>query len=224
MGTRGRYPDIDALPSSAPVFPLTGAVLLPRVRLPLNIFEPRYLAMVDAALAGDRVIGMIQPATAGAEGESMSPDLARVGCLGRLSAFSETEDGRYLITLTGLCRFSVGAELEVDTPFRQVRMEYGHYSGDLKPAPEPDLDRRRLLGALEAYLQNRELEVDWDSLEGAGSEGLVNTLAMMLPLGAREKQGLLLAETLNQRAQLLVTLLEMDRSRGSEDDSDTPLQ
>ncbi|MFP4561298.1 MAG: LON peptidase substrate-binding domain-containing protein [Thiohalorhabdus sp.] len=224
MSTRGPYSHVDALPEVVPVFPLTGVILLPGVRLPLNVFEPRYLAMVDAALAGDRVIGMIQPAVNGAEEDTPDPDLSRVGCLGRLSAFSETEDGRYLITLTGVCRFAVAEEAEVGTPFRQVRPDWAHYAGDLDAAPEPDLDRRRLFGALEAYLERKSLEVDWESLEGAGAEALVNTLAVMLPLGAREKQGLVLAETLNQRAQLLLTLLEMDRARGGGDDPEAPLQ
>ncbi|KPV39294.1 hypothetical protein AN478_12960 [Thiohalorhabdus denitrificans] len=224
MSTRGSYPNVDALPEVVPVFPLTGVILLPGVRLPLNVFEPRYLAMVDAALAGDRVIGMIQPAVTGAEEEATNPDLSRVGCLGRLTAFNETEDGRYLITLAGVCRFAVSEEAEVGTPFRQVHPDWAHYAGDLEAAPEPDLDRRRLFGALETYLERKSLEVDWETLEDAGAEALVNTLAVMLPMGAREKQGLLLAETLNQRAQLLLTLLEMDRARGGEDDSDTPLQ
>ncbi|HKJ86994.1 MAG TPA: LON peptidase substrate-binding domain-containing protein [Gammaproteobacteria bacterium] len=223
MGNQGRYPTVDKLPVSAPVFPLTGVVLLPRVRLPLNIFEPRYLAMVDAALAGERVIGMIQPEVASAEEETAHPELARVGCLGRISAFSETGDGRYLLTLTGLCRFSVERELEVETAYRQVLMDFGGYGGDLEPAPAPALERERLFGALAPYLERKGLEVDWDSLKGADGEALVNTLAMMLPMGAREKQGLLLAETIHQRADLLLTLLEMDRSRGSGND-ETPLQ
>ena len=222
MGNLSRYRSIEDLPAVAPVFPLTGALLLPRTHLPLNVFEPRYLAMVDAALAGDRLIGMIQPRHPGAEGESAYPELSKVGCLGRLTSFSETGDGRYLISLTGVCRFALAAELAVDTPYRQVRLDMGNYAHDLQPAADMALDRRRLFEALRPYLAANELEVDWEDLENARSESLINTLALALPLGAREKQGLLLAETLNQRAQLLLTLLEM--ARGADEGDGGPLQ
>jgi len=222
MGNLSRYRSIADLPPAAPLFPLTGALLLPRTHLPLNIFEPRYLAMVDAALAGDRLIGMIQPAHPGAESESAHPELSRVGCLGRLTSLSETGDGRYLVSLTGVCRFALAAEEEADSPYRQGRLDFGHYAGDLHPAPEPELDRRRLFDALGPYLAANELEVEWQDLEQARGESLVNTLAVALPLGPREKQGLLLAETLNQRAQLLLTLLEM--ARGPDAGDGGPLQ
>ncbi|MEF8794038.1 LON peptidase substrate-binding domain-containing protein [Thiohalorhabdus sp.] len=218
MGNLSRYRSLGDLPSVAPVFPLTGALLLPGTHLPLNIFEPRYLAMIDAALAGDRLIGMIQPAHPGAETETALPELSRVGCLGRLTSFSETGDGRYLISLTGILRFAVAAEVEAETPFRQVRMDFSTYAEDLEPAEAVALDRDRFFQALTPYLEASELEVSWEDLGRARTESLVNTLAVALPLGAREKQGLLLAETLNQRAQLLLTLLEM--ARGS--DSDEP--
>jgi hypothetical protein len=216
VGNLSRYRTIEDLPATAPVFPLTGALLLPRTHLPLNIFEPRYLAMVDAALAGDRLIGMIQPAHPGAEGETAYPDLSRVGCLGRLTSFSETGDGRYLISLSGVCRFALAAELDTDSPYRQGRLDVSNYAGDLQPAPEPELDRNRLYQALSPYLEANELEVDWEDLERARSESLINTLCLALPLGPREKQGLLLAETLNQRAQLLLNLLEMAQGAAGE--------
>lgn len=218
MGNLNRYRSTEDLPGTAPLFPLTGALLLPRTHLPLNIFEPRYLAMVDAALAGDRLIGMIQPAHPGAEAESAHPELSRVGCLGRLTSFSETGDGRYLISLTGVCRFGLAAEVEADTPYRQGRLDFANYAGDLGLAPEVDLDRGRLYDALAPYLERQELEVDWADLDQARTESLINTLAVALPLGPREKQGLLLAETLNQRTQLLLTLLEMARGSGQDED------
>ena len=224
MGNIGRYQRIDQLPERIPVLPLTGGLLLPRTHLPLNIFEPRYLALVDAALAGERVVGLVQPNHPGAEHETANPDLARVGCAGRITELRETEDGRYVITLSGICRFAVEAELVVSTPFRQVKVSYDHYSGDLERAKAPDLERRRLFGALQDYLEAHQLEVDWESLESARSESLINTLAVSLPLESREKQGLLLAETLNQRAQLLLTLLEMARSQPGGQDSEGPLQ
>ncbi|MFB6259797.1 MAG: LON peptidase substrate-binding domain-containing protein, partial [Thiohalorhabdaceae bacterium] len=153
MGNVSRYRSLEDLPSVAPVFPLTGALLLPGTHLPLNIFEPRYLAMVDAALAGNRLIGMIQPAQPGAETETPTPELARVGCLGRLTSFSETGDGRYLISLTGILRFALAAEVEAETPFRQVRMDFGTYAGDLEAKEAVDLDRDRFFEALAPYLE-----------------------------------------------------------------------
>lgn len=222
MGNLNRYRSLEDLPDVAPVFPLSGVLLLPRTHLPLNIFEPRYLAMVDAALAGERLIGMIQPLRPGAESEAEEPELSRVGCLGRITSFSETGDGRYLISLSGVCRFAVAAEVESDAPFRRVRTDYGNYADDLRPAQDVAFDRQRLYQALEPFLEANELEVDWSDLDQARTESLVNTLAVALPLGAREKQGLLLAGTLNQRAQLLLTLLEMARGPGS--DEGGPLQ
>ena len=222
MGNLSRFRSIEDLPSVASVFPLTGALLLPRTHLPLNIFEPRYLALVDAALAGDRLIGMIQPERPGAESETAHPELSRVGCLGRLTSFSETGDGRYLISLTGVIRFALAAEVESEAPFRQVRMDFGNYADDLRSGAEVSLDRRRLYEALLPYLEANELKVEWQDLEQARSETLINTLAVALPLGPREKQGLLLAETLNQRAQLLLTLLEM--ARGPDEGDGGPLQ
>lgn len=222
MGNLSRYRSLEDLPSVVPVLPLTGVLLLPGTHLPLNIFEPRYLAMVDAALAGDRLIGIIQPAHPGAEAGTAAPELSRVGCLGRLISFSETGDGRYLISVTGVVRFAVAAEAAADTPFRQVRTDFGTYAGDLEPAEAVALDRQRLFQALAPYLEANELEVSWEDLERARTESLINTLAVALPLGAREKQGLLLAETLSQRAQLLLTLLEM--AQGSQEGDGGSLQ
>src|SRR5580698_10366740 len=149
------FTGLDDLPLTLPVFPLTGAVLLPRGQLPLDVFEPRYLAMVDAALAGTRFIGMIQPLEH--EDSVLKPALSRVGCAGRVTGFRETEDRRYLITLSGICRFRVAEEFVADTPFRQVRPDYTAYLSDLIEDPMDHFPRDRLLSALKAYLAQRDL-------------------------------------------------------------------
>ncbi len=166
------------LPQVIPVFPLPGTILLPRGQLPLNIFEPRYLNMVDDAMAGDRMIGMIQ--TFGPAGEQ--PPLMRVGCAGRVTSFAETSDGRYLITLTGICRFRIANELQVSSPYRQVRADYEPYGDDLgDPDPYENFDREAFLDALAPYLGRRGLDIDWDTAKAAPPEALVNSLAMGLP-------------------------------------------
>jgi len=196
------------LPPVIPVFPLTGALLLPRAELPLNIFEPRYLAMVDAALGGARLIGMVQPDEA-APASARGPALHKVGCVGRLTEFSETGDGRYLITLTGICRFRIAEELAVTTPYRQVRIDTASFAFDFAPAGEGEVDRAALLEALAAFLDANRLEADWDGIREAGTETLVNTLSVMSPYGALEKQALLEAETLKARADMLVAITQM---------------
>jgi hypothetical protein len=215
MGTLGHYPTIGHLPGEAPVFPLAGALLLPRARLPLNIFEPRYLVMVDDALAGDRLIAMVQPRPE-AESADEAPALSAVGTVGRITAFQETGDGRYLITLTGVCRFRVAREVPMPTPYRCIAMDFSPYAGDLHAAREPVVNRQALFQALESYLAARQLEVDWGELEAASGEALVNALAMMLPLGGREKQGLLQAGTVYERARLLLDLLVMGPAEGGQ--------
>ncbi|HYF23807.1 MAG TPA: LON peptidase substrate-binding domain-containing protein [Caulobacteraceae bacterium] len=195
------------LPQVIPVFPLDGALLLPRGQLPLNIFEPRYLNMVDDAMAGDRVIGMIQ--TLG--GQRARPNLAPVGCVGRITSYAETSDGRYLITLTGVARFHVAAELPASSPYRQVRADYEAFADDLKPPPDEGFsERERFLGALKAYLARRSLDVDWDTAQAAPEEALVNSLAMALPFEPQEKQALLEADGLAERREALTALLEID--------------
>jgi Lon protease-like protein len=204
----GRYHHLGDLPASLPVFPLTGILLLPRGALPLNIFEPRYLALVDAALAGSRLIGVIQPA----EHEDMilKPKLSRTGCAGRIVSYRETEDNRYLITLEGICRFHVAAELPVDTAFRQVETDFSPYAGDLTGTDEETgFPRERLLDALKAYLNHREMKADWRSVVSAPAEALVNALAMMCPFEPAEKQALLEAPGWVERVSTLVALLEM---------------
>jgi Lon protease-like protein len=203
------------LPQVIPVFPLPGSILLSRGQLPLNVFEPRYLNMVDDAMAGDRVIGLIQPIG----GLGVQPPLARVGCAGRITSFNETSDGRYLITLTGICRFNVAGELQVKTPYRQVRADFAPFEADLRaPDPAAEFDRHGFLDALRPYLEHRGLNVDWDTAEAAPQEALINSLAMALPFEAPEKQALLEAETLDARAEALTALLRIEAAANDDDD------
>jgi hypothetical protein len=203
----GRYHNIDDLPGTLPVFPLTGVVLLPRGQLPLNVFEPRYLAMVDAALASSRLIGMIQPTEH--EDKTLKPQLSSVGCAGRITAYRETDDGRYLITLTGVCRFRWIEELVADTAFRQVRADFTRFASDLATAEDSDFPRERLLTALKLYLSRRDMKADWQSVMSAPPETLVNALSMLCPFEPTEKQALLEARGWEERVAILVALLEM---------------
>ncbi len=180
---------LDDLPKTIAVFPLSGALLLPRGALPLNVFEPRYLAMVDDALASHRLIGMIQPIEP--EEHTLKPALSQVGCVGRITSFKESEDHRYQITLTGLCRFRVAEELQADTPYRQVTADYFAFGGDLVANESSDVPRERLIAALKAYLSRRDLKADWRSVMSAPAETLVNALAMLCPFEPAEKQALL---------------------------------
>lgn len=210
-------------PETIAVFPLAGALLLPRARLPLNIFEPRYLAMVDDALRGSRTVGMIQPDNA-KPGTPDVPGLYGTGCAGRLVAFEETGDGRYLISLAGICRFAVREELTVTTPYRQCRVDYAPFAGDLMPDMEGEgVDREALLRALAAYLSAQKIEADWTGIREAPIEALVNGLSMMSPYGAREKQALLEAPDLKARAELLIAVTEMALAEGGAE-GENPLQ
>ena len=208
------------LPQVIPVFPLDGALLLPRGQLPLNIFEPRYLNMIDDAIAGDRVVGMVQ--TFG--GTRARPMLAPIGCAGRITSYAEASDGRYLITLTGIIRFRVITELPVQTPYRQVHADYAAYEDDLQTALDPDFDRDSFLGALRAYLARHSLDVDWDTAAAAPEEALINSLSMALPFEPAEKQALLEAEDLSARRIALTALLEIDAAAPGEGGSSHPLQ
>lgn len=203
-----RYRDESDLAAVIPVFPLSGALLLPGGRMPLNIFEPRYLQMVDDALAGNRHIGMIQPALDGARRDDGEPALCRMGCMGRITSFAETGDGRYIISLDGVTRFRVIEELSVRTPYRQARVS--HFVADLKQdEQESSIDRDALLGAFRAYLDANDMEADWESVMRAGNVTLVNALSMMAPYGSAEKQALLEAADLKSRADTLVAITEM---------------
>lgn len=219
MASNVTYHKIDELPQTIPVFPLRAALLLPRGEMPLNIFEPRYLQMVEDVIRGGRIIGMIQPNPESSEDEDR-PQLVRVGCAGRLTAFGETGDGRYLVTLTGVVRFRVAEELNVDTPYRQVRAGYAEFVKDLAPGDGQDaVDREALLRTLRDYLEANSLEADWDGIRRAPNEALVNALAMMSPFGPREKQALLEASDLKSRAEILVAVTEMDLARARGDAS-----
>ena len=207
MNAPRRYRSAADLSSVIPVFPLTGVVLLPRARLPLNIFEPRYMAMVDAAMAGNRIIGMIQPKLG--DEDLRLPGLADVGCAGRIVEYSETDDGRYLITLYGIVRFKVAAERDKGTPFRQVVADYSDFGNDFLEDEPHDFARDRLIAALTPYLKSRDMRTDWAAIEGAPAETLVNALSMLCPFDAAEKQALLEASDLKERAQASIMLLEM---------------
>jgi uncharacterized protein len=205
------YRKTSDLPATLPVFPLPGAVLFPRWELPLNIFEPRYLNMIDDAMRGDRLIGMVQSLG----GPRQHPEIASVGCAGRLTNYSETEDGRYLITLTGICRFSVLQEKEVTTPYRQVAADWSRFDADLFAAPETGLpERETLVRALRHYVAAHDLQADWSAVETAPMETLVHVLAAGCPFSPAEKQALLEALSLADRAHALIALLEISSSGG----------
>jgi uncharacterized protein len=201
------YNTLDDLPATLDVFPLSGVLLLPRGQLPLNVFEPRYLALVDAALSGTRLIGMIQPTQN--EEKVLKPALAAIGCAGRVTGYRENEDGRYLITLTGVCRFRIAEELVTDAPFRQVKADFKPFLDDLAEADETGFPRERLVTALKDYLSRRDLKADWKSVLSAPPETLVNALAMLCPFEPAEKQALLEAPTWPERVDTLIALLEM---------------
>lgn len=200
------------LPETIPVFPLAAALLLPGGRMPLNIFEPRYLQMIDEAMAGRRVIGMIQPGLDGATRPDGEPELSPVGCMGRITTLNETGDGRYLIALQGICRFRLDVEMPVRTPFRQCRVR--PFVADLAEDPSAgSVDRTALLRVFKAYLDANGLDADWASVSRADNAVLVNALAMMAPYGAAEKQALLEAVDLRTRAETLIALTEMAMAR-----------
>lgn len=227
MSVTDRYRKPSDLPSVIPVFPLQGCILLPRSTLPLNIFEPRYLEMIDDTLAGDRVIGMIQPRGSADSQESpqgKSTPLRQTGCVGRLTAFSETDDGRVLITLTGVARFDILDELRTHKPYRSCRVTYEPYATDFVRGHGQDaVDWERLLRVLKMYLSARRMTADWQSIERSPAELLVNTLSMISPYGPEEKQALLEAPNLKERSEVLMTLAEMELA-APEDGSGTSLQ
>jgi Lon protease-like protein len=213
------------LQSVIPVFPLPGALLLPRGQLPLNIFEPRYLAMVDDSLRdGHRLIGMIQPDPAH-PGPEDKPELFKVGCVGRITQFAESGDGRYLLQLTGIARFRVEEELNVATAYRQCRVTYVPFADDFTARKgEEQVDRKALLEALSAFLKANNLKTDWEGIENAPNEALVNALAMMSPYGVAEKQALLEASDLKSRAEVLIAVTEMELAKKTAGGGETPLQ
>lgn len=199
------YDTIDALPSTIAVFPLDGVLLLPRGHVPLNIFEPRYLDMFEDALGRGRFIGLIQPTDDGAP-----PPLAGTGCLGRITSFNETDDGRMIVTLTGVARFHVAQELDVTTPYRQVEADYRGFESDLiADVGAIDVNRDGVLDVLKRYLDMNGMQADWEAIEASGNEALVNSLCIISPYGGQEKQAMLEAASLAERADILIALTEM---------------
>ncbi|WP_097082916.1 LON peptidase substrate-binding domain-containing protein [Rhodobacter sp. JA431] len=203
------------LPDQIPLFPLPGALLLPRGRLPLHIFEPRYLQMVEDCLkTPQRLIGMIQPCK-GRDGEER---LSVIGCAGRLTGFSETEDGRYMITLSGVSRFRLGKEIEGFTPYRRAEVSWAHFERDLGMTEhDPEFDRETFLETLARYFHAQGLDTDWEALKDAEDELLINSLSMLLPLEPEDKQALLEAPSLTTRRETLITLLEFVLHGGGEE-------
>jgi uncharacterized protein len=211
-----RYHTIAELPVVLPIFPLGGALLLPRAELPLNIFEDRYLQMFDAALSSHRMIGMIQPAS---DTSSKSPGLLRVGCAGRITSYSETNDNRLLIGLTGICRFEVTSEKKVKTPWRQCNVSYDGFAADLVMDKEVrTVNRLALVTAFRQYLEANNMTANWDEVEKVSTENLVNTLSQMAPYPAAEKQALLEAPDLKTRADMLIALTELAMAKQSGSD------
>jgi hypothetical protein len=225
--TRGIFdPVFEDLPKQIPVFPLSGVILLPGGHLPLNIFEPRYLAMTDAALAGDRIIGMVQPveedcfppperspAPFAPDSRLAVPQPERqpiyfTGCAGRINAFSETDDGRYIITLTGLIRFEVVSELELDNGYRIVNADYERFRADLATDTQI-IDRDTLLETVRNYFASQGIHGDWEAIGQTENEHLVTSLAMICPFAASEKQLLLEAMTLRERVEVITKIMEM---------------
>ena len=214
MGFLDRYRNPSDLPQRIPVFPLSGALLLPRADLPLNIFEPRYVAMIEDALASHRLIGMIQPAQEQVKEEV--PGLLKVGCVGRITSYAETADGRILVTLTGVSRFAIVDELDADTAYRQVIADYHPFAVDLvSDLGASEVNRSALLKAFRDYLNANHMNADWDQVDAASTEVLVNTLSLLAPYPPQEKQALLEAPDLKTRADVLVALTEVALRRMS---------
>ena len=204
--------DRAVLPETLPIFPLTGVLLLPRGRLPLNIFEPRYLAMTRDALGGERLIGMVQPNEPQQDnrgGGAMNPPVYPVGCAGRITSFSETDDGRYLVTLTGVSRFRIRDELPLLSGYRRILAEWQPFAHDVETPSGTEFDRDRFIRGLKAFFDQRQISADWEAIEKAAGEHLINSIAMLCPFAPSEKQALLEAPDLDERAKLLIALVEM---------------
>ena len=201
-------PAFEELPATIPVFPLTGVLLLPRGKLPLNIFEPRYLNMtLDAMGAPCRMIGMVQPSDSESRGKN--PELYRVGCAGRITSFNESEDGRLLVTLSGICRFKIGEELDLHRGYRQVKADWSAFADDLIEEPSVTIDRARLLQGLRDFFKMQGITANWDAIEQSPDERLVTSLAMVCPFAPIEKQALLEASGTADRAAQMIAMIEM---------------
>ncbi|MFY7961878.1 MAG: LON peptidase substrate-binding domain-containing protein [Elsteraceae bacterium] len=201
-------PAFEELPATIPVFPLTGVLLLPRGKLPLNIFEPRYLNMtLDAMGTACRMIGMVQPTDSESRGKN--PELYRVGCAGRITSFNESEDGRLLVTLSGICRFKIAEELELHRGYRQVKADWSAFADDLIEEPSVSIDRARLLQGLRDFFKMQGITANWDAIEQSPDERLVTSLAMVCPFAPIEKQALLEASGTADRAAQMIAMIEM---------------
>ena len=218
MAPIDRYRRPTDLPRQIAVFPLRAVILLPRATLPLNLFEPRYLQMIDDVIAGNRIIGIIQPERSVSDEDSPTGNhtrLRRVGCAGRVTAFQELDDGRIVITLTGICRFNIAREVETSDPFRTFEVDYQAFQDDFsKGAGEDQVNRERLLHVLKRYLESHHFNADWKAIGNAPSEHLVNSLSIISPYSAEEKQALLEAPDLKSRAEVLIALAEMEMAGG----------
>jgi Lon protease-like protein len=210
-------PSFEDLPRVIPIFPLTGVLLLPTGKLPLNIFEPRYLAMIRDTLADEqRIIGMLQPRVPylednrGAGGlDNDGPDLYKTGCAGRITGFTESDDGRYILTLAGICRFDIVEEMTGKEGYRRILADYRRFRNDIGDEPEADIDRDRLLAAVKEYFALQNIEASWDAVLATPDDKLITSLSMTCPFGPNERQALLEAQTLSSRADIVITLLEM---------------
>jgi Lon protease-like protein len=205
-------PERAPLPDILPIFPLTGVLLLPRGRLPLNIFEPRYLAMTRDALGGERLIGMVQPSDPQPDnrgGGRTNPPVYPIGCAGRITAFAETDDGRYLLTLTGVSRFRIRQEVPLLSGYRRVRPDWQPFERDLDTPTGTEFDRDRFIRGLKSFFNHRQISADWEAIEKAAGEHLINSIAMLCPFAPSEKQALLEAPDLDERARRLIALVEM---------------
>jgi Lon protease-like protein len=212
---RTRPESADELPKSVPVFPLSGALLLPFSHRPLNVFEPRYIQMVDDALAGDRLIGLIQPLDASEESPKGRAPLQAVGCLGRLTHWEEHGEGRYFIILEGLTRFDLTTELTVMTPYRQAVIDARRFTSDFERAHgEEAVDRQRFLKMMRDYAEYAQFDLNWEEIDKTGTADLVNFCCMVSPYGAREKQVLLEAASIGDRAETLIALAEFEMAKG----------
>lgn len=210
-------PEVDDIncecPDVVPIIPISGAILLPRAQIPLNIFEERYLSLTDDVLKGDRLIGIIQPLT-DETSDSSDPPLQNIGCVGRITQFAETGDGRYLITLTGVSRFKIVKELNSSSSYRLYCVDYSDFKNDRIPRTgEEDVDRASLIDALKRYTDISDFQLDWHAIAEAPNEALVNALSLMSPFGIAEKQALLEAEDLKTRSELLVAMTEIELAK-----------
>lgn len=204
------------LPVSVPLFPLSGALLLPFAHRPLNIFEPRYIEMIDAVLGGERLIGLIQPQDTSEESPKGQAPLEEIGCLGRLTHFEESGDGRYFIILEGVTRFKILRELAVDSPFRQADISAEAFASDFtRDFGEEAVDRPRFIKMMRDYAEFANIELNWEEIENTGTADLVNFCCMVSPHGAAEKQALLEAPSLEARAETLIAITEYEMARGS---------